>query len=71
MDMDINALNDEAQKNNVLSAFREVNDLANSLGINGTPSYVIGDEVVFGALGEAVLREKIENMRKCGKTVCI
>ena len=71
MDMDINALNDEAQKNNVLIAFREVNELANSLGINGTPSYVIGDEVVFGALGEDVLREKIENMRKCGKTVCI
>ena len=71
LNMDINALNEEAKKNNVLNAFREVNDLANSLGINGTPSYVIGDEVVFGALGEDVLREKIENMRKCGKTVCI
>ena len=71
MDMDINALNEEAQKDDVLSAFREANDLATALGINGTPSYVIGDEVVFGALGEDILREKIENVRKCGKTVCI
>ena len=70
MGLDINALNDEAKKPDVLDAFREANDLASSLGINGTPSYVIGDEVVFGALGEQVLREKIENVRKCGKTAC-
>jgi protein-disulfide isomerase len=71
LEMDINALNEEAQKNDVLGAFREANDLATSLGINGTPSYVIGDEVLFGALGRDVLAEKIENVRKCGKTVCI
>ena len=71
LDLDIDAINNEAQKNDVLAAFREANELASSLGINGTPSYVIGDEVVFGALGEDVLRQKIENMRKCGKTVCI
>ncbi len=70
MKMDINSINKESQKSDVLGAFREVNDLATKLGINGTPSYVIGDEVVFGALGEAVLRKKIQNMRKCGKTIC-
>ncbi len=71
MGLDINALNEEAEKSSVLGAFREANELATGLGINGTPSYVIGDEVVFGALGQAVLREKINNVRKCGKTVCI
>ena len=70
MGMDINSLNEEAKKGTVLDAFREVNDLATQLGISGTPSYVIGDEVVFGALGEDVLRSKIENVRKCGKTAC-
>ena len=70
MKMDIDAINAEAGKPDVLAAFREVNEMATSLGINGTPSYVIGDEVVFGALGEDVLRGKIENVRKCGKTVC-
>ena len=70
MNLDIDAINKESKKSSVLGAFREVNDLANKLGINGTPSYVIGDEVIFGALGEQVLFEKIENVRKCGKTVC-
>ena len=70
MGLDIEAINSEAQKPDVLAAFREANELATSLGINGTPSYVIGDEVVFGALGQDVLRSKIENVRKCGKTVC-
>ncbi|MEM1152417.1 MAG: DsbA family protein, partial [Pseudomonadota bacterium] len=45
MELDIDAINAEGQKPDVLGAFREANDLANSLGINGTPSYVIGDEV--------------------------
>ncbi|MEL7272531.1 MAG: DsbA family protein [Pseudomonadota bacterium] len=70
MELDIDKINEEASKPDVLGAFREVNELANQLGINGTPSYVIGDEVVFGALGVDVLREKIENVRQCGKTVC-
>lgn len=35
-------------------------DLATKLSITGTPSYVVGNEVVFGALGKDVLAEKIE-----------
>jgi protein-disulfide isomerase len=45
-------------------------DLANKLGITGTPSYVVGDETVFGALGSDVLKEKIDNVRRCASTVC-
>jgi len=70
MGLDAEKIAKVAQQDDVLDAFREVNDLANSLGINGTPSYVIGNEVVFGALGHEVLRKKVENMRKCGETVC-
>jgi len=44
--------------------------LANDLGINGTPAYVIGDEVISGALGEDVLTTKVANVRACGSTVC-
>ena len=39
--------------------FDETYDLANKLSITGTPSYVVGNEVVFGALGQDVLAEKI------------
>ena len=34
--------------------------LADALGVNGTPSYVVGDEVVIGAVGLDALREKID-----------
>jgi protein-disulfide isomerase len=43
--------------------------LAEALGMNGTPSYVIGDSVVIGAVGLDVLREKV-NMTRCGKATC-
>jgi protein-disulfide isomerase len=38
--------------------------LADALGVSGTPSYVIGDEVVVGAVGIDALREKIKAERK-------
>ena len=44
--------------------------LAEELGINGTPAYVVGDEVVAGALGEEVLTTKVANVRQCGSTIC-
>ena len=43
--------------------------LADALGLNGTPSYVIGSEVVVGAVGLAALREKV-NAARCGKPSC-
>ncbi|MFD0917542.1 DsbA family protein [Pseudahrensia aquimaris] len=70
MGLDVAALEAEASKEDVFEAFREANTLANSLGMNGTPSYVIGDEILFGALGADVLREKIANVRKCGSANC-
>src|SRR5271170_1166015 len=38
--------------------------LADALGVNGTPSYVVGDDVVIGAVGIDSLREKITAERK-------
>jgi protein-disulfide isomerase len=38
--------------------------LAEALGVNGTPSYVVGEEVVIGAVGLDALREKITAERK-------
>ena len=43
--------------------------LAESLGMNGTPSYVIGKQIVIGAVGVDSLKEKISNAR-CGKATC-
>lgn len=45
-------------------------ELANMLSITGTPSYVVGNEVVFGALGHETLSVKVANFRECQSTEC-
>ena len=70
MGLDVDQLAKLANEGSIGEAFTEGTELAEALGISGTPSYVVGDEVVFGALGVNVLREKIANMRECGRTVC-
>jgi protein-disulfide isomerase len=44
--------------------------LADALGISGTPSYVIGGEVVPGAVGHATLMKHVQSVRKCGTVSC-
>lgn len=39
-------------------------ELATKLSVTGTPSYVVGEEVVFGALGKDVLAEKVAAARE-------
>jgi protein-disulfide isomerase len=43
--------------------------LAEAMGMNGTPSYVIGKQVVIGAVGLDNLKEKI-GIARCGKATC-
>lgn len=50
-------------------AIAEVRSLALALGVNGTPSYVVGGEAVFGAVGYERLQEKVAEARKCGDGV--
>ena len=38
--------------------------------MTGTPTYVIGDDVVVGAVGFDELEQKVENIKKCGKAMC-
>lgn len=52
------------------STLQNVQKLARSLGINGTPTYVIGDRVIPGAVGADTLKELVANMRRCGKVEC-
>lgn len=55
----------EAMKDPAIEAsFAETYNLASRLQISGTPSYVVGQEVVYGALGADHLSEKIEATRQ-------
>jgi protein-disulfide isomerase len=50
---------DEAKK-----TIEENMKLADALGVSGTPSYVVGNEVLIGAVGLEALKEKIKAERK-------
>ena len=68
--LDAGALKTASDAPDVTDNLKEVNTLAQLLGISGTPSYIIGKEVVPGALGYDALQEKVDAMRKCGATAC-
>ncbi len=44
--------------------------LADALNLTGTPSFVIGQDVVVGAVGYTELKDRIDNVLKCGKAMC-
>jgi protein-disulfide isomerase len=53
----------------VKATLEESFKLAEALGLNGTPSYVIGSDVVIGAVGVPALKEKV-NVARCGNATC-
>ncbi|MBX3579822.1 MAG: DsbA family protein [Rhizobiaceae bacterium] len=56
----------EAMKDPAIGdVFDKAYDLANKLNVTGTPSYVVGNEVVFGAQGYELLAEKIKLAEAC------
>ncbi len=67
--LDVARIERDINGDEVRASLEESFKLAERLGLNGTPSYVIGGNVVIGAVGVAALREKI-NEARCGKSVC-
>jgi protein-disulfide isomerase len=67
--MDMTRLEKDLGSDEVKVSLEESLKLAETLGLNGTPSYVVGDDVVVGAVGLDALRGKISTAR-CGKASC-
>jgi protein-disulfide isomerase len=66
---DLARIEKDIASDEVKTTIEENMKLAEALGLNGTPSYVVGKEVVVGAVGLASLKEKV-NTARCGKTDC-
>ncbi|WEK06108.1 MAG: DsbA family protein [Candidatus Devosia phytovorans] len=45
-------------------------EIAKALNITGTPTYIIGNEIIPGAIGVDELKTRIANMRECGEASC-
>ena len=70
MGLDMDRLAKDMEAPEVGTGLHEVMAMADSLQINGTPSFVVGQEVVVGAVGYDQLKEKIDAVHKCGHSVC-
>jgi protein-disulfide isomerase len=67
--LDMARLEKDLASPEIKATLQESFKLAEALGLSGTPSYVIGDNVVVGAVGVEALREKV-NTSRCGKPTC-
>jgi protein-disulfide isomerase len=67
--LDMAKLEKDSVSPEVRATLEENFKLAEAMGMNGTPSYVIGKQVVIGAVGLDSLREKI-GVARCGKATC-
>lgn len=64
------ALELEMNSSEVSAALQRTYSIAQALGVSGTPTFIIGNEVIPGAVPKNELVRRIENMRDCGATEC-
>ncbi len=70
MGLDMDKLAKDMKDPAIHTGIEDVMKVADSLNLTGTPSYVVGNEAVVGAVGVDELRKKVDALGKCGKTVC-
>ena len=61
--LDVARIQRDMASEEVNTTIAEDMKLADALGVNGTPSYVVGDELVVGAVGFDELKKKIETLQ--------
>ncbi|WP_406853579.1 DsbA family protein [Alsobacter sp. KACC 23698] len=52
------------------AAVEETMKVADTLKLQGTPAFVVGDDIIFGSQGVEPLRAAVANVRQCGKAAC-
>jgi len=67
---DMDKLAKDAAAPGIASGIEESGKFAKSLQVTGTPTYVIGEDVIVGAVGYDELEAKVANIKKCGKAIC-
>jgi protein-disulfide isomerase len=68
--LDVERIKKDLTNPEVDATLAESEQLAKALAIGGTPSYVLGDTLIPGALPAERLAMAIAAVRKCGKLDC-
>jgi protein-disulfide isomerase len=70
MGLDMARLQKDLESEEIRAAIQENMMLADKLGLTGTPAFVIGEEIIAGAVGLEPIRKVVASTRQCGKAVC-
>ncbi len=70
MGLDVARLQKEMAGAEVRAAIEENAGLGDKLGLTGTPAFIVGEEIIPGAVGLEPLRQVVANTRQCGKASC-
>ncbi|MBV8768251.1 MAG: DsbA family protein, partial [Hyphomicrobiales bacterium] len=68
--LDMARLDKDSESDVVKTALVDSDRLSQILNLRGTPAFVLGDEVVFGAQDDDEMKAQIGAVRQCGRTVC-
>jgi protein-disulfide isomerase len=68
--VDMDQLAKDMAKPEIKAGIEQNLQLADALSLTGTPSFVIGPDVVVGAVGYDEMKERVDNVAKCGKSSC-
>ncbi len=70
MGADMEQLGKDVDKPDIKAGIQQNMTLADALSLTGTPSFVVGKDVIVGAVGYDQLRGHIDNVLHCGKSEC-
>ena len=70
MGLDVARLQRDIAGPEVAAAMAENAAVSEKLALTGTPAFIIGNEIISGAVGVDPLRQAIAATRKCGNAVC-
>lgn len=68
--LDAAKLREDMGGHKVTAALQENFELGEKLGIDGTPAFVLQDEIIPGAVGVEPLRRSVSRVRRCGDAAC-
>ncbi|MEM9206784.1 MAG: DsbA family protein [Pseudomonadota bacterium] len=67
---DMDQLRTDMDAPEVVNTLEQTMFLAQTIGVTGTPSYVIGDQLIMGAQGFSALKDAVDTVRTEGCVAC-
>jgi protein-disulfide isomerase len=70
MGLDMAKLQKDMDGPEIRATLQDTMRLGDQLGLTGTPAFVVGEEIISGAVGVDPLKRTVAGVRQCGKAVC-